>query len=200
MRVWIDDQHPIFRRGLGASLQGHEHEVIGESADFAPPPPTAGFDALVFDADGHRLGRAVRHVEGTDVRLVAVVPQADEQSLYDAVDAGVAAILVRTELSPASLASALSAVAGGNAMLPARAIPKVLERAANGSPRRPRSLAPRELAVLELLAGGNDTRGIAAELCYSERTVKNIVHDVLMKMNCRNRAHAVAVATRRGMI
>jgi DNA-binding CsgD family transcriptional regulator len=37
-------------------------------------------------------------------------------------------------------------------------------------------------------------------LCFSERTVKNIVHDVLMKLNCRNRAHAVAMATRQGVI
>ena len=35
---------------------------------------------------------------------------------------------------------------------------------------------------------------------YSVRTVKNIVHDLLMKTNCRNRAHAVALATRQGLI
>lgn len=200
MRVWIDDEHPIFRSGLGACLQSHRHQVIGESADFTPLPARGDVDALVFDADGHRLGRAVRHVDGSGTRLIAIVPQADEQILYDAVDAGVAAILVRTEINPTSLISALSAVHAGNAMLPAGAIPKVLERAANGSGHKPRHLAPRELAVLELLAGGSDTRGIAEELSYSERTVKNIVHDVLMKMNCRNRAHAVAVATRRGII
>jgi DNA-binding NarL/FixJ family response regulator len=200
VRVWIDDQHPIFRRGLGACLQSHDFDLTGESAEFAPEPPTDRIDMLVFDAEGYRLGRAVRHVNGSGVRLVAVVPHAEEQVMYEAVDAGVSAILVRGDLSPASLVSALSAVDAGNAMLPAKAMPKVLERAANGSAHRPRSLAPRELAVLQLLAGGNDTRGIADELCYSERTVKNIVHDVLMKMNCRNRAHAVAVATRRGII
>jgi DNA-binding CsgD family transcriptional regulator len=54
--------------------------------------------------------------------------------------------------------------------------------------------------VLARLSQGDDTQCIAIDLCYSERTVKNIVHDVLMKLNCRNRAHAVATATRQGII
>jgi DNA-binding CsgD family transcriptional regulator len=44
------------------------------------------------------------------------------------------------------------------------------------------------------------TREIAGALAYSERTVKNVVHDLMMKLNCRNRAHAVALATRQGVI
>jgi DNA-binding NarL/FixJ family response regulator len=62
------------------------------------------------------------------------------------------------------------------------------------------ALSPRERDVLRLLADGLDTREIAVDLCYSERTVKNVVHDVLMKMHCRTRAHAVALATREGVI
>jgi DNA-binding NarL/FixJ family response regulator len=61
-------------------------------------------------------------------------------------------------------------------------------------------LSDRELAVLRLLAEGSDTVEIGETLGYSERTVKNIVHDVLMKTNCRNRTHAVALATREGLI
>ena len=61
-------------------------------------------------------------------------------------------------------------------------------------------LTDRELGVLRLLSKGETTNQIAADLCYSEKTVKNIVHDVLVRMNCRNRAQAVALATRRGLI
>ena len=59
-------------------------------------------------------------------------------------------------------------------------------------------LACRELNVLRLLAEGSTTREIAGELSYSERTVKNIVHDTLAKLHCRTRAHAVAVMARQG--
>ncbi len=200
MRIWIDDHHPIFRRGLAACLTANGYELVGESAEFAPEPPSGDFDVLVFQADSQRLGRAIRHVGDSDIGLVAILATADEQTLYEAVDAGVSGVLMRQDLSPTKLVTALQAAEAGNATLPASAIPKLLRRAANGAPHKPRSLAPRELAVLELLAGGTDTRGIAGELSYSERTVKNIVHDVLMKMNCRNRAHAVAVATRQGII
>ena len=51
-----------------------------------------------------------------------------------------------------------------------------------------------------MLADGESTRGIAQRLNYSERTVKNIVHDLLAKMGCRTRAHAVALAARQGVI
>ena len=64
----------------------------------------------------------------------------------------------------------------------------------------PAALTDRERAVLRLLAEGSDTLEMAHELSFSERTVKNIVHDVLMKLNCRTRAHAVALATRSGAI
>jgi DNA-binding NarL/FixJ family response regulator len=68
------------------------------------------------------------------------------------------------------------------------------------SPNGDGLLTHRELAVLRMLADGEDTRGIAAELNYSERTIKNIVRDVLVKLGCRTRAQAVATATRQGAI
>ena len=61
-------------------------------------------------------------------------------------------------------------------------------------------LSQREHQVLRLLADGESTRGIAQRLNYSERTVKNIVHDLLVKLDCRTRAHAVALAATRGVI
>ena len=41
---------------------------------------------------------------------------------------------------------------------------------------------------------------IATELCYSERTVKNVIHEVTSRLRVRNRAHAVAFALREGLI
>ena len=41
---------------------------------------------------------------------------------------------------------------------------------------------------------------IAAALCYSERTIKNIIHDVINRLQLRNRSHAVAYAVRNGLI
>jgi DNA-binding CsgD family transcriptional regulator len=53
---------------------------------------------------------------------------------------------------------------------------------------------------LKLVASGHDTAEIAGRLCYSQRTVKNILHDVTTRLQLRNRSHAVAYAVREGLI
>ena len=100
----------------------------------------------------------------------------------------------------ASLLATVRAVAAGNTTLPSDLVPRLLARAAHEAGAGSRVLSDREMAVLRLLSEGNDTCQIGDTLGYSERTVKNIVHDMLMKMNCRNRVHAVALATREGLI
>jgi DNA-binding CsgD family transcriptional regulator len=61
-------------------------------------------------------------------------------------------------------------------------------------------LTPRETEVLRLVAEGHDTAEIAETMCYSERTVKNILHDLTTRLQLRNRSHAVAYAMREGLI
>jgi DNA-binding CsgD family transcriptional regulator len=61
-------------------------------------------------------------------------------------------------------------------------------------------LSRREVDVLRLTADGLDTAEIAAELCYSERTVKNIIYGLTQRLKLRNRSHAVAYALRSGLI
>jgi DNA-binding NarL/FixJ family response regulator len=58
----------------------------------------------------------------------------------------------------------------------------------------------RELDVLELLAEGLATREVARRLRYSERTIKNILQDLTVRLNARNRTHVVAHAVRQGWI
>ena len=53
---------------------------------------------------------------------------------------------------------------------------------------------------LRLVADGKDTQEIARELSYSERTVKNVLHDVTSRLQLKNRTHAVAYALRQGLI
>ena len=70
----------------------------------------------------------------------------------------------------------------------------------NGA-HRVEHLTHREHAVPEMLVvEGVPSREIAQRLAYSERTVKNVLHDVLTKLDARSRSHAVAVAVREGII
>ncbi len=65
---------------------------------------------------------------------------------------------------------------------------------------RAAGLSGRERDVLALLADGYATREIAERLCYSERTIKNVLHYVTSRLQLRNRTQAVAYAVRRGWI
>ncbi len=61
-------------------------------------------------------------------------------------------------------------------------------------------LVPRERQVLMLLAEGLSTREVARRMCYSERTIKNVLQDVTTRLQMRNRTQAVAQAVRHGWI
>jgi DNA-binding NarL/FixJ family response regulator len=67
------------------------------------------------------------------------------------------------------------------------------------APRRG-GLRSREIAVLQLVAEGYDTAEIARTLAYSERTIKKVLHDMTIRLQLRNRSHAVAYALRAGFI
>jgi DNA-binding CsgD family transcriptional regulator len=67
-------------------------------------------------------------------------------------------------------------------------------------PPASRHLDERRLEVLRLLASGETTRAISIKLCYSERTIKSLIHDVEYELSANSRAQAVAEAIRRGMI
>jgi DNA-binding NarL/FixJ family response regulator len=62
------------------------------------------------------------------------------------------------------------------------------------------SLTPREIEVLQHVAGGGRNREIAAQLSISEETVKVHVKHILDKLGATDRTAAVAIAVRRGMI
>jgi DNA-binding NarL/FixJ family response regulator len=201
-RVWIDDPHPIFRRGLAVCLQAAGCRVIGESSGLDPAPDLSDGDTFLFDVDAVGLPRAAALRQAADVRLVGIVRDAREEDLYATLTAGLAGVLLRSSLTPERLTSCLSAVVSGQGALPPDLLGQMISGLARGAPRGARvpGLARREVSVLRLLAAGDSTREIAETLSYSERTVKNIVHDLLMKLDCRTRAHAVALATRQGVI
>lgn len=54
--------------------------------------------------------------------------------------------------------------------------------------------------VLELMADGCSTRDIAAEMSYSERTIKKLITGLQAQLGARSRAQVVARAIRRGLI
>ena len=100
VRVWVDDRHPIFRRGLVSCLGIEGYVVAGESAMLKPAPDLSAVDVLVFEAERGGLARVLAATRGVAVRLVGLVASHDDPTIFDLIDRGVGAVLVRNELGP----------------------------------------------------------------------------------------------------
>ncbi|MFI5735646.1 response regulator transcription factor [Kribbella sp. NPDC051587] len=120
---------------------------------------------------------------------------------------GVAAVLQRNRTSGEKLVQTVLGVGRGEAYLPRRLQGNLLaqfERVQrdvlepNGLTMS--GLSARERDILRLLAEGDSTEEIAAKLEYSERTVKNVLQQLMRRHRLNNRAHAVAFAWRTGVI
>jgi DNA-binding NarL/FixJ family response regulator len=141
------------------------------------------------------------------VRLVLIATTVDDAALVSAAEAGVGGLLRRTEATADALVRTVERVARGHGEVPPDLLGRLLEQV--GRLQRqvlaPRGLTftgltPRETEVLRLVADGHDTAEIATRLCYSERTVKNVLHDLNIRLQLRNRSQAVAYAVREGLI
>ncbi|MFJ9419157.1 MULTISPECIES: response regulator transcription factor [unclassified Streptomyces] len=151
-----------------------------------------------------------RLIRGGDQRVVLIARDLREPELMTVVEYGVRAILWRHQATPQRLLRAVQSAARGEGHLPPDLISRLLtqvgqlRRSAMAStsvaPAPTIGMAPREVDVLRLIAEGLDTRQISEKLAYSERTVKNVLHALMTRLQLHNRAHAVAYALREGYI
>jgi DNA-binding CsgD family transcriptional regulator len=133
-----------------------------------------------------------------EMSLVRTDRNPSTEQPWDVDSAEVTAVMILRDATPARLLSCVRAATGGGLAISAELLGRTMETTREDPSDL--QLSGREYEVLRMLADGESTRGIAERLNYSERTVKNIVHDLLLKLNCKTRAHAVALAARRGVI
>ncbi|WP_407285186.1 LuxR C-terminal-related transcriptional regulator [Streptomyces sp. BP-8] len=151
-----------------------------------------------------------RLVRGGEQRVVLIARDLREPDLMAVVEYGVRAILWRHQTTPQRLLRAVQSAARGEGDLPPDLISRLLTQVGQLQRSMEAStpaglvptlgMAPREVDVLRLVAEGMDTRQISQKLAYSERTVKNILHALMTRLQLHNRAHAVAYALREGYI
>jgi DNA-binding NarL/FixJ family response regulator len=203
--VSVSAQDPISEGGVVSALRPRpEVRVLGHDED-ARDAEVALVVADQLDEEAVRLVRAVQRNGGG--RAVLVAGRLDEKDVVAAVEAGVVGMVRRGEATPDRLVTVIRGAASGEGSMPPDLLGKLLGQV--GSLQRqvlqPRGitfagLATREVEVLRLIADGFDTAEVARHLAYSERTVKNVLHDITSRLQLRNRVHAVAYALREGLI
>ena len=200
--VFVYSSDPISQAGLASQLRTRSELQVVDDVD------TAVVAIVLVDEVDDQTVRVTRALQRNQCpRVVLVVTRLDDNALLAAVEAGVCGLLRRHEAQPERLLAAVAAAAGGDGSLPPDLLGRLLGQVGRLqrqvlSPRgiTLSGLTERELDVLRLVADGLDTAAIAEKLAYSERTIKNIIHDVTTRLQLRNRAHAVAYAVREGLI
>ncbi|MEO3776469.1 response regulator transcription factor [Micromonospora sp. B11E3] len=202
--VHLSSTDVISRAGVVSQLRPRPEVLLLDDAE-ADQADVAVVVTDGIDEPTLRTLRALRS-RGTSA-LVLVVTQVDDAGLVAAVEHGVAGIVRRSEASADRLVAVIRAAAAGEGAVPPDLLGRLLQQV--GTLQRevlgPRGLtfsglADREVEVLRLVADGFDTAEIATKLSYSQRTIKNILHDVTNRLHLRNRCHAVAYALRNGLI
>ncbi len=199
--VYVYAADPISRAGLAAQLRPRPEVSVLDN------PDQAVVALVVADALDDGAVQTLRRLQRNGCRTVLVTADLDEKGLAAAVEAGIAGMVRRSDASPERLAHAVCAAARGEGTVPPDLLGKLLDQVGRLQRQvlHPRGLSftglsHREIEILRLVADGDDTAEIAHKLCYSQRTIKNSLHDVTTRLQLRNRSHAVAYALRMGLI
>ena len=200
--TYVHGPDPISQAGVVSQLRSRPEVRVVET------PEEAAVAVVVADHVDDATTRVLRRIRKDGrPRLVLVATEIDDAALVAAAEAGVGGLLRRCDASSDLLVRTVAKVDAGAGEVPSDLLGRLLEQV--GRLQRqvlaPRGLTfsgltPRETQVLKLVADGHDTSEIALALCYSERTVKNVLHDLTTRLQLRNRSHAVAYAVREGLI
>jgi len=203
-RILIVDDHPLTREALASLLHAHGFEVVGVASEGAEAvveaerlqPDLVLLDLSMPGIDGltalPRLREAARECE-----VVVLTASGTEENLLQAIRAGAAGYLLKTE-PPERIASFLDGVANGEAALSGSVARRLLDQVRSGNGRGSgvpdaiaHALSAREVEVLLLLDEHLGTDEIAKRLFISEHTVRSHVKSLLRKLGVSSRREAL---------
>lgn len=219
IRVLVADDQPLVRSGLAMLLDSAtDIDIVGEAGDGAQAVADAERlqpDIVIMDVrmpvmDGVEATRRITADSFTrdpdaPVKILILTTYHVDRTVHDALRAGASGFLLK-DAAPAELLAATRAIAAGNAWLqPSVARDLITEFAARPEPHAPAPelldrLTPRESEVLVLIAHGLTNAEIAARLHIGDVTVKTHVGRIFMKLDLRDRVHAVITAYEHGLV
>jgi NarL family two-component system response regulator LiaR len=208
IRLLIVDDHAVVRKGLAMVLRLEpDIEIVAEAGDGntglelarALHPAIVLLDLVMPGVDGHQAALALRR-DCPDIKIIILTGTEVDDRVFDLLAAGVDGYLLKN-IEPGELIGAVHSVMKGEAYLHPEVTRRVL-----GHMHQPvhhhlhQDLTKRELEVLQWMASPNTYRQIASILNVSEETVRSHAKSILDKLGQPNRAQAVLVALKQGII
>ena len=211
IRILIVDDHVILRQGIRMMLNEESNfEVVGEAENERAAlalttelnPDIVLLNTFLGTAHGLDIAKQLLRL-CPDTHIVLFAGPKDDKLLLDAIRIGVHGYLQKT-LSIDDLRKALHAVQCGERVLGnSQAITQVViefHRLTKEQSRLFHGLSTAEIDLVRLASNGFTNKEIGKQLFWSEITVKRRMQDMYRKLQVADRAHAVAVAIRQGLI
>jgi DNA-binding NarL/FixJ family response regulator len=201
IRILTVDDHPILRKGLAALVNSEpDLKLVAEASNgkeaieafrFHQPDITL-MDIQMPGLDGIEAIDAIRG-EFPDARIIVLTTYTGDTQVVRALKAGARAYVLKGHVLD-ELLDTIRAVHAGKKRIPPDVAAELADHATDDA------LTEREIDVLRLIGAGNGNKRIADVLSISEATVKSRVTNILSKLGANDRAHAVTIGLKRGII
>jgi DNA-binding NarL/FixJ family response regulator len=208
LRLVLADDHPIFRSGLRAVLEGAGHAVVAEAG--TGDEAVRCVERLIGDGERPDLVLMDLRMPGTDgvaatrllsalrdpVPVLVLTTYDTDAAILRAIEAGATGYLLKDTPAPQLLDAVAGAATGRTTLAPVAAS----ALASSMRAPRPEELTARELDVLRLVAEGLSNGQIGRRLSIAESTVKSHLLHVFAKLGVDDRTRAVTLALERGLL
>ena len=209
IRVVIADDHPMYRYGLNAVLANQPGiSIVGEAADgqeLLSVVQDTRPDVVITDLTMPRMGGAQAAARllaaQPDLAILILTMHQDDESLFAAMRAGARGYLLKGADS-SEVTAAVQAVARGEAVYGSGVAQRIIDFFSGREHQAARSfpeLTSREHDILKLLALGAANREIAGQLGITEKTVRNHLSAVFLKLQVNDRTAAALKARSAGL-
>ncbi|HUL32679.1 MAG TPA: response regulator transcription factor [Candidatus Eisenbacteria bacterium] len=201
IRILTVDDHSLLRKGIAALVNAEsDMKLIAEASSgqeaiekFRLHRP----DVTLMDLQmpGMNGTETIARIQGEfpDARIVVLTTYTGDVQVLKALKAGARAYILKGHVHR-ELLETIRAVHAGQKRIPPDVAAELAAHMADDA------LSPREIDVLRLIAAGNSNKLIADHLSIGEATVKSHVTNILSKLGANDRAHAVTIGLKRGII
>jgi DNA-binding NarL/FixJ family response regulator len=207
MRILIVDDHPVTRNGLRTALSmSDDIDVVGEASSgeeavevVADVKPDVVFmDVRMPGMGGIEATRIIREVV-PQAKVILFTVDESRSSIAEAIQAGVSGYLLK-DVSADELINAARLAIEGKAVIHPSLTRAFIEEVRLVDRRPEAPLSRREAEILQEVAYGATTKEVAHDLGISPHTVKTHLERIFEKLGANDRAQAVAIAIRRGLV